>query len=239
MATSTAAPGARKPETLLDKIKTQVLQPLSWIVAIACLAPLAVLIYQTITDAATANPIQYLTIQTGRIALILLVLSLACTPINTALGWKTALKVKRALGLYGFLYACVHFGVFVFDNGLLDGMIDVAAVVGAIIEKRFAIAGFLALALLVPLAITSTKGWQRRLGKRWKQLHRLVYLIVPIVVLHFAWLVKSILVRPEPIAWGMVVALLLIARIPRIRKGVINLRTRYANSATDPRAARH
>jgi len=238
MTTSTTTPTPKKPETLLDKINAQVSQPLSWLVAIACLAPLTVLVYQTITDNATANPIQYLTIQTGKIALILLVLSLACTPIVTVTNWKTATKVKRALGLYGFLYVCVHFGVFVFDNGLLDGMIDAVAVVGAIVEKRFAIAGFLAFCLLIPLAITSTKGWQKRLGKRWKKLHRLVYLIVPIAVLHFAWLVKSIVVRPEPIAWGVVVALLLIARIPRVRKSLTDFRARYARFANASRPAR-
>ncbi|BCX03831.1 MAG: protein-methionine-sulfoxide reductase heme-binding subunit MsrQ [Candidatus Roseilinea sp.] len=230
--------GARKPETILDKLRAQLSQPLSWVVAVACLAPLAVLIYQTLSDNATANPIQYLTIQTGKIALILLVLSLACTPVVTLTNWRTATKLKRPLGLYGFLYVCAHLGVFTFDNGLLDGAIDVGAVFGAIVEKRFAIAGFLAFCLLVPLAITSTKGWQKRLGKRWKTLHKLVYVIVPVAVLHFAWLVKSIIVRPEPIAWGVVVALLLIARIPRVRKAVVDFRTRYVKFGSAPRAAR-
>ncbi|MCS6847058.1 MAG: protein-methionine-sulfoxide reductase heme-binding subunit MsrQ [Anaerolineae bacterium] len=229
---------AKKPATLFDKLKAQVSQPLSWVVAAACLAPLAVLIYQTVTDNATANPIRYLTIQTGKIALILLVLSLACTPIVTLTNWKTATKLKRPLGLYGFLYVCAHLGVFTFDNGLLDGAIDVGAVFSAIVEKRFAIAGFLAFCLLVPLAITSTKGWQKRLGKRWKNLHKLAYVIAPIAVLHFAWLVKSIIVRPEPIAWGVVVALLLIARIPRVRKAIVDFRTRYVRFGSAPRAAR-
>ncbi len=218
----------KQPETMLGKLKAQISRPLSWVVAVACLAPLAVLIYQTVTDNATANPIQYLTIQTGKIALILLVLSLACMPIVTLTGWKIATKLKRPLGLYGFLYVCAHLGVFIFDNGLLDGTIDVGAVFSAIIAKRFAVAGFLAFCLLVPLAITSTKGWQKRLGKRWKTLHRLVYVIAPIVVLHFAWLVKSIIVRPEPIAWGVVIVLLLIARTPPVRRAVINFRSRYA-----------
>lgn len=230
MTTPTAKPArlpTMKPETPFDKLKAQMAQPLAWVAAIACLTPLAALIYQTLTDNATANPIQYLTIQTGKIALILLVLSLACTPIHTVSGWKIALKVKRALGLYGFLYVCVHFGVFVFDNGLLDGVMDAAAVFGAIVEKRFAIAGFLAFCLLIPLALTSTKGWQKRLGKRWKLLHKLVYVIAPLAVLHFAWLVKSILLRPEPIAWAIVVGVLLVARIPYVRRGLSDFRKRY------------
>lgn len=230
MTTPTTKPArlpTMKPETPFDKLKAQASQPLAWVAAIACLTPLAALIYQTLTDNATANPIQYLTIQTGKIALILLVLSLACTPIHTVGGWKIVLKVKRALGLYGFLYVCVHFGVFVFDNGLLDGVMDAAAVFGAIVEKRFAIAGFLAFCLLIPLALTSTKGWQKRLGKHWKLLHKLVYVIAPLAVLHFAWLVKSILLRPEPIAWAIVVGVLLVARIPYVRRGLSDFRKRY------------
>lgn len=229
-------PTAKRPETTLGKLKGQVSQPLSWVVAFACLAPLVVLIYQTVTDNATANPIQYLTIQTGKIALILLVLSLACTPIVTFTNWKTATKLKRPLGLYGFLYVCAHLGIFTFDNGLLEGAIDLGAVFSAIIEKRFAIAGFLAFCLLIPLAITSTKGWQKRLGKRWRILHRLAYVITPIAVLHFAWLVKSIVIRPEPIAWGIVVALLLIARVPSVRRAIVSFRDRYAQFAGSWRA---
>ena len=238
MTTQTIKSATKKPDTLRGKIKAQVSQPLSWVVAIACLTPLAILTYQLVTNNASANPVQYATTQTGKTALVLLVLSLAATPINTITNFNPALKVKRALGLYAFLYVCAHFGVFVFDNGLIDNAIDPGAVLSAIVEKRFAIAGFLAFLWLIPLAITSTKSSQKYLGKRWKNLHKLVYLIVPMVVLHFAWLVKSIIVRPEPIAWAIVVALLLIARIPRVRKATVDFRLHAREWVTSSRAGR-
>jgi sulfoxide reductase heme-binding subunit YedZ len=184
------------------------------------LLPLAVLVYDFFLDNLTVNPIQEATIRTGKYALVLLVLSLACTPINTVLGFRPALKVKRALGLYGFLYVCVHLAIFtVWDYGL-----DLALIWQQVMEKPFVLAGLGAFVLLVPLAITSTQASQKRLGKDWKLLHRTIYLIMPIAILHFLLSVKSVLARPEPLQWGIVVALLLLVRVPAVRKFVVNVR---------------
>jgi sulfoxide reductase heme-binding subunit YedZ len=201
------------------------------IVHVGALLPLIALIYDNYTYNLTANPIQNVTIRTGKAALVLLVLSLACTPLNSVFGFKQALKVRRALGLYGFMYVGLHLATFV----VLDYGVDLQLIAQAVIEKYFVIAGFVAFLILVPLAITSTRGWQKRLGKNWKTLHKLVYLAVPIAVLHFALLVKSVIGRPEPLLWGALVLGLLALRLPAVRKWFADLRgRRRANGASKP-----
>lgn len=176
------------------------------------LAPLALLVLDFFGNNLTANPIQDITLRTGLPALVLLVLSLVCTPLNTLFGWKRVLTLRRPLGLYAFLYAAIHMLIFfVLDYGL-----DFQLIWQTTMEKPYVLVGLAALLLLLPLAITSTKGWQRRLGKRWKILHRLVYIAAPLAILHFIWLVKADI--REPLVYGAVVALLLIVRIPAIRQ---------------------
>lgn len=186
------------------------------------LAPLALLLFDAQAGRLSANPIQDITLRTGRAALILLVLSLACTPVNTVFGFRPALTVRRALGLYGFLYAALHLAIFAY----LDYGLDLGLIEQAIVEKRYVLAGMAAFVLLIPLAITSTRGWQRRLGRSWRRLHKLAYVIVPIAVLHFAWLVKSLIGRPEPLVWGVVVLALLLLRLPSVRRWFANRRGR-------------
>src|SRR5262245_14108774 len=149
--------------------------------------PLAVLIWDFMHNQLTVNPIQEATYRTGKTALILLLLALACTPLNTLLGLKQVLPLRRPLGLYAFMYVCIHLVIF----AIIDYGLDVDLIKEAIVEKRYVLVGFTAFLLLVPLAITSTKGWMRRLGKRWKKLHRLVYLVASLAVIHFVWLVKA------------------------------------------------
>lgn len=202
----------------------------NWLRAVAhagALAPLALLLIDAQTDRLSANPIQDITLRTGRAALILLVLSLACTPANTVFGFRPALTVRRALGLYGFMYAALHLATFAF----LDYGLDLGLIQQAVVEKRFVLAGFVAFLLLIPLALTSTRGWQRRLGKNWRRLHRLAYLIVPIAVLHFAWLVKSLVGRPEPLLWGAAVLALLVLRLPPVRRWFASRRGRRGEAA--------
>ena len=209
----------------------QLTQPLSWLVAIGSLIPLAIIIVLWLRDDLSVNPIQEATLRTGHTALVLLVASLACTPIATITGWKLPLKAKRALGLFGFLYVVVHFGIFIYDNGLVNNAINVLSVYMATFEKPYALVGFTAFVLLIPLTITSTKGWQKRLGKRWRSLHKLTFLIVPLAIVHFGWSVKSLMGRPEPFVWGAVAILLLLVRVSAIRKWVAPFRgklmTRY------------
>lgn len=179
-------------------------------------APLALIIIDYLRDNLTVNPIQELTFRTGKTALVLLVLSLACTPLNTVFKFRPALKVRRALGLYAFMYASLHFLIFIG----LDYQFDLELIREAVFEKRFALVGFAAFLILIPLAITSTKGWKRRLGKKWKRLHQMVYLAGLLVVVHYVWLVKSDI--RVPLAFGAVVVLLLIARIPAVRRFLSN-----------------
>src|SRR3990170_2006595 len=182
------------------------------LVHVGSLVPLALLIRDAITDNLTVNPIQDITFRTGKAALVLLVLSLACTPLNTVFRFREALKVRRALGLYAFLYVSLHFLIFIG----LDYTFDLSLIREAIVEKRYALMGFAAFLTLLPLALTSTRGWQKRLGKTWRALHRWVYLAGILAVIHFVWLVKSDI--REPLAYGAVVLLLLILRIPIIRR---------------------
>lgn len=188
---------------------------------IGALAPLALIIWDYSQNQLTVNPIQEITFRTGKTALVLLVLSLSITPVNIVFGIRQILTLRRLLGLYAFMYVSLHLLIFVgLDYGL-----DLDLIYEAIFEKRYALVGFAAFLILLPLAVTSTKGWMKRLGKNWKRLHRLVYLAAGLAVVHFVWLVKSDI--REPLAYGAVVALLLVIRQPRIRRAFTGTRNRY------------
>jgi sulfoxide reductase heme-binding subunit YedZ len=204
--------------------------PFQIFVHLASLAPLALMVYLTLTGGLTANPVQDLTLRTGKAALWLLVFSLAATPANTLFGFRQALKVRRALGLYAFLYVLLHFLAFVW----LDYALDISLMLQDVGSKRYVLAGLGAFLILIPLALTSTRGWMKRLGKNWKRLHKLVYLAGILAVVHFVWLVKSDI--REPLAFGLAVGLLLLARLPVIRRPLsglhVQLRGRLRNLRT-------
>jgi sulfoxide reductase heme-binding subunit YedZ len=188
------------------------------LVHIGALTPLALLAWDYWGGHLSVNPIQDITFRTGKAALVLLVLSLACTPINTLFGFRPVLRVRRALGLYAFMYVGLHLLIFIgLDYGL-----DWVLIREAIFEKRYALVGFAAFLILLPLAVTSTKGWMRRLGQRWKRLHQAVYVASLLAVVHFVWLVKSDI--REPLLYGAIVVLLLVLRIPPIRRSASHLR---------------
>jgi sulfoxide reductase heme-binding subunit YedZ len=173
----------------------------------------------------TVNPIQAATQRTGKYALVLLVLSLACTPLNTLFGFRQVIAVRRTLGLYAFLFAATHFTIFIW----IDYGFNWEFLLADISNKLYIFVGLTALVILSLLAATSFKWWMKRLGKRWKALHRLVYLAAPLVVLHFAWARKGDIFRLQgdilqPLAFGVVVALLLLARLPALRRGAVRLR---------------
>lgn len=189
------------------------------LVHIGALLPLAILLWDFWQNRLTVNPIQEITLRTGKSALVLLVLALACTPINSVFGFKPVLRLRRPLGLYAFMYASFHFLTFVG----LDYGFDPELIREAILEKRYALVGFATFLILLPLAATSTKGWMRRLGRHWKRLHRGVYLAGLLAVLHFVWLVKSDI--REPLLYGGVVVLLLVLRISGIRRGISRWRS--------------
>jgi sulfoxide reductase heme-binding subunit YedZ len=186
---------------------------------LGALLPLAWLVWDYWQGSFLVDPVREITTRTGKTALILLLLSLACAPLNTVLGFKAALRLRRPLGLYALLYAGLHFLTFVG----LDYGFDLSLIGGAIFDQRYVVAGFAAGLLLLPLALTSTRRWQRRLGRNWKRLHRLVYLAGVLAAVHFVWLVKDI---REPLRYVAVLALLLVLRVPAVRRAVVSVRRR-------------
>ena len=159
-------------------------------------------------------------LRTGKAAIIMLTLSLACTPANIFFGWKQAVVVRRALGLYAFMYVCLHFAIFVgIDYGFMMRL-----VIEEIIKRRYAVVGFLAFLLLIPLALTSTKAAQRRLGKRWKTLHKLVYLIAGLAVVHYVWLVKN--AYAQPLLFAGIIGFLLLVRLAPVKQAILRARRR-------------
>ncbi|MEI8167101.1 MAG: ferric reductase-like transmembrane domain-containing protein [Chloroflexales bacterium] len=194
-------------------------------VHLGSLLPLALLLFAGATGQLSVNPIQDLTLRTGKTALVLLLLSLACTPLNLLLGWKWALGLRKPLGLYSFLYICLHLLIFAgVDYGLDFGQIG-----QAITEKRYVLAGLASFLLLLPLALTSTKGAMRRLGRWWRRLHWLVYPAALLAVLHFLWLAKT---AREPLIFGAVLLAVLAVRALRS----LGAPARIANRSAQPPA---
>lgn len=188
------------------------------------LLPFARLVWLALTDGLGAEPIERVTHFTGFTALVLLMLSLAVTPARRLTGWNWVAPVRRTLGLGAFGYAALHFATYLVDQGFAWGYVaeDVA-------ERPYVTAGFAALLLLLPLALTSTKGAIRRLGKRWQALHRLVYAAAGLAVLHFLWLVKKDL--REPLIFLGVLVVLMAFRLPLL------VRSRRDGGAPSPRPA--
>lgn len=170
------------------------------------LTPAVVTLVQAFTNRLGFNPIETLTDRTGWWAIFHLVLTLAVTPLRRLTGWHWLVRYRRQLGLSAFVYASLHLGVYAF----LDLGLDLSHLVEDVLERPFMTIGFLAWLILLALAVTSTTGWIRRLGKRWAALHRLVYLAAGLVSLHFVWGQKTL--RAEPLVFTGVFALLLAAR---------------------------
>lgn len=185
------------------------------------------ILFDFITGNISPNPIQELEQRTGRHAITLLVLSLACTPLNTLFKWSELLKRRRALGLYAFMYATIH--VLIFIN--LDYGLAWSQIVRTILEKPYIIVGLTGFLLLIPLAWTSFDIWKKRLGKGWKRLHQLIYLIAPLLILHYAWSKKGDFFALQgeivrPLIYGLVVIIFLIMRIPVVRRTLASLPSR-------------
>jgi len=153
-----------------------------------------------------ANPVEELTYRSGDWALRFLLLALAVTPACSILGWNQLLRYRRLLGLVAFCYAFVHLLIWMF----LDRALMWSEIYGDLFHRPYIGLGMCAFVLLIPLAVTSTAGWQRRLPTTWRRLHRLVYLSAVLGVLHFYWLVKAD--WREPAAYAAVLAVLLAAR---------------------------
>lgn len=189
---------------------------------LGALLPLVILAQDFAQGQLTVNPIREIQLRTGRYALIFLMLSLACTPVYDFTNFKLMLRLRRPLGLYAFMYSCLHLLNFIG----LDYRFDFSLLWEDIAEKRYIVAGFAAFLILLALAITSTKGWMKRLGKNWTQLHRLVYMAGVLVVLHYFWQAKADI--RAPLVYAIIVVLLLLLRIPivsrKVKEGLKKLR---------------
>jgi sulfoxide reductase heme-binding subunit YedZ len=193
---------------------------------VLCLLPLAWLLVCAFGLAGTslgANPIDELQDRTGEWALRLLLVTLCITPLAVTLRKPWLLAVRRMLGLFAFTYLCLHFLTWL----VLDQWFDLGAIGADLVKRPYITVGFTAFALLVPLAVTSTSGWMRRLGPRWHRLHRLVYPAAILGVTHFWWQVKAD--WREPAVYAVLLVGLLGWRVRRARQWTVSVRTAVAS----------
>jgi sulfoxide reductase heme-binding subunit YedZ len=176
----------------------------------AALLPFARLVLFAFTDRLGANPIEFITRNTGDWTLYFLCFTLAVTPIRRATNWHWLIRLRRMLGLFVFFYACLHFMTFLW----FDHFFDVQEMWKDVLKRPFITVGFTAFVLLVPLAATSTNAMVRRLGgKRWQWLHRAVYVIAMLGILHFWWMKAGKHDFAQPILFGAIVGILLLVRV--------------------------
>lgn len=187
-----------------------------WAANVAAATPLLLMFWDYSQGILGIDPVNAINNRTGRTAVVLLLASLACTPIYIVSGWRQVLGLRRSLGLWAFGYAVLHLLNYVgLDYAFNFGQI----MQDAALEKPYILAGLAALLLLLPLAFTSTRGWMRRLGKNWKRLHRGAYAAGVLAVLHFLWQAKAA-ERWEPLIYAAVLGILLAVRIPPVRRAL-------------------
>jgi sulfoxide reductase heme-binding subunit YedZ len=177
-------------------------------VFLLCLTPAGILLWRAFTDRLGANPLEELTHKTGDWTIYFLLITLSITPLRKLLKQPNLIRFRRMLGLFAFFYVCLHFLTYI----VFDHFFDVSAMLKDVAQRPFITAGFTGFVLLIPLAITSTTGWIRRLGgKRWQMLHRLIYISGAAGVIHYYWLVKSDVTMP--VRLGAILTFLLICRL--------------------------
>jgi len=183
---------------------------LRWVVKplvfLACLVPFLLLLRGVLDGDLGANPLERVTDVTGQWGLRFLLLTLAITPLRRLTGWTWLLRFRRMLGLFVFFYITLHFLTWVW----LDQELSWGNILADIVKRPYVTVGFSAWLLLLPLAATSTRGMMRRLGRKWQRLHRAVYAIGVLAILHYIWLVKADLL--EPLIYAAVLILLLVVR---------------------------
>ena len=168
----------------------------------ASLVPAAALLYGAFAGRLGPNPVDYITDTTGKTALTFLVFTLAITPLRRITLRNELIRLRRMLGLFAFFYACLHLSTWV----VIDWFFDFPSMASDVVERPFITVGMATFLLLVPLAATSTAGMIRRLGRRWQQLHRLVYVAAATAVIHFWWVVKADF--REPRLWALALSVL-------------------------------
>ena len=199
---------------------------------LALLLPLILILGDIVLGNLSADPVKEIIARTGKDAMIILLISLAATPVFIVTGFKPARKARKALGLYAFLYTAIHVAVYAGADFGWDWQL----IWLDILDRNAAKAGLAAFAILLALAVTSTKGWQRRLKKNWVRLHKLVYASGVLVMLHYIW-VQKVDIR-EPLLWTALLFLLLSVRIPPIRRWFTSRRgRRVAVRTSDKRRA--
>ena len=177
-------------------------------VFVLCLLPLAALGWRALHNGLTANPIEFITHTTGDWTLRFIVITLTITPLRKLLGLPDMIRFRRMFGLFAFFYGCLHFTTYIW----LDKFFDLHEMWKDISKRPYITLGFLAFVLMIPLALTSTTGWIRRLGGRnWQLLHRAIYVTAIAAVIHYYWLVKSAVLRP--LIYAAIVAVLLLWRL--------------------------
>jgi sulfoxide reductase heme-binding subunit YedZ len=176
-------------------------------VFVAALSPFLWLAFRALTGRLSVNPIEDITLTTGIWALRFLLASLAITPIRRLTGWQRVIQYRRMLGLFAFFYATLHVLTYV----VLDQGLAFEFIIPDILKRPYITMGMIAFTLMVPLAITSTKGWIRRLGKKWQLLHRLVYFSGLAACIHFLWKVKVAI--GEPVYYAAILGVLLAFRL--------------------------
>ena len=191
---------------------TRVIKPALFVL---CLVPVAWLAWDAFTHHLGANPVEKLNHRTGIWTLRMLLITLAITPLRRLTGWNALIRLRRMFGLYTFFYACLHFSTWL----VFDHFFDMHEIIKDIVKRPYITVGFSAFVMLIPLAVTSTNKWVKRLGSRWAKLHQLVYVIATFGVLHFLWLVKAD-VR-EPVIYGLILTVLLLYRIWKKRASLM------------------
>ena len=196
--------------TALASLDARQLKLLKGVLFVAACMPFLRLVIFTITDQLGANPVEFITRNTGDWTLYFLCITLAVTPLRRLTGWNWLVRLRRMLGLFAFFYVSLHFLTFLW----FDHFFDVEEMLKDVVKRPFITVGFGAFVLLIPLAATSTNAMIKRLGgKRWQLLHRLIYLIAPLGILHYWWMKAGKNDFSQPILFGLIVAGLLLLRL--------------------------
>jgi sulfoxide reductase heme-binding subunit YedZ len=207
---------------------TRVIRPALYV---ASLLPLAWLLFALFNDLVMGDQVKFMQHVTGDTALTCLMLTLAVTPLRRLTGWNEIIRLRRFIGLTAFWYACLHLTTYL----VFDQLLSISEIIKDIRKHPWVLVGFTGFLCLVPLAVTSTTGWVRRLGgRRWQQLHRLIYVAAIAGVLHYLWLVKKDV--SAPLSYGAVLLVLLLSRVWLSRDRIAGRRIPAAKTRAKPAA---
>jgi sulfoxide reductase heme-binding subunit YedZ len=200
------------------------------VVWLLCLTPFGLLVKRAFTGGLGANPVEFITLKTGFWTLTLLMVTLAITPARRITGWNQLVQFRRLIGLFAFFYATLHFLTYI----TFDHLFDLSGIAADIMKRPYITVGFTAFVVLIPLAVTSTKGWIRRLGRRWQLLHRLIYFAATFAVLHFYWKRAAKADVQLPLIFACVLAVLLLSRVLLQRRAAARGRRAATTSEAPP-----